>query len=82
MSRHCDIAYLKECLSYFGGCKAFYLIDLHYELAQTIENFKLIYRRAKSEGLKLKAHVDEWGTVNNVRCAVECLELDVVQPGI
>ncbi len=83
MSRHCDTAYLEECLSHFWGCKAFYSIDLYGdELAQPIENFKSIYRRAKSEGLILKAHVGEWGTADDVRCAVECLELDEVQHGI
>ena len=83
MSRHCDIAYLENCLSHFWGCKAFYSIDLYGdELAQPIENFKAIYRRAKSEGLRLKAHVGEWGKAEDVRRAVECLELDEVQHGI
>lgn len=83
MSRHCDIAYLEDCLSHFWGCKAFYSIDLYGdELAQPIENFKSIYRRAKTEGLRLKAHVGEWGTADDVRRAVEYLELDEVQHGI
>ena len=83
MSRHCDITYLENCLSHFWGCKAFYSIDLYGdELAQPIENFKAIYRRAKSEGLRLKAHVGEWGKAEDVRRAVECLELDEVQHGI
>ena len=41
-----------------------------------------IYRRAKKEGLRLKAHVGEWGTAKDVRTAVEELELDEVQHGI
>ena len=83
MSRHCDIAYLEDCLSHFWGCKAFYSIDLYGdELAQPIENFKSIYRRAKTEGLRLKAHVGEWGTADDIRRAVEYLELDEVQHGI
>jgi adenosine deaminase len=83
LSRHCNIAYLEDCLSYFWGCKAFYSIDLYGdELAQPIDNFKPIYRRARSEGLRLKAHVGEWGTADDVRHAVECLELDEVQHGI
>ena len=83
LSRHCDIAYLEDCLSHFWGCRAFYSIDLYGdELAQPIENFRPIYRRAKSEGLILKAHVGEWGTAQDVRRAVECLELDEVQHGI
>ena len=51
-------------------------------MAQPIENFKSIYRRAKAEGLRLKAHVGEWGTADDVRRAVEELELDEVQHGI
>lgn len=83
LSRHCDIGYLEDCLSHFWGNEAFYSIDLYGdELAQPIENFKSIYRKAKSEGLKLKAHVGEWGTAEDVRKAVECLELDEVQHGI
>ena len=83
LSRHCEIAYLEDCLSHFWGCKAFYSIDLYGdELAQPIENFKAIYRRAKAEGLKTKAHVGEWGTAEDVHRAVECLELDEVQHGI
>lgn len=83
LSRHCDIAYLEDCLSHFWGCKAFYSIDLYGdELAQPIERFIPIYRRAKAEGLRLKAHVGEWGTADDVRRTVECLELDEVQHGI
>lgn len=83
MSRHCKIDYLEDCLSHFWGCKAFYSIDLYGdELAQPIENFIPIYRRAKIEGLRLKAHVGEWGMADDVRRAVECLELDEVQHGI
>lgn len=83
LSRHCPIDYLEECLSYFWGNKAFYSIDLYGdELAQPIGNFKGIYRRAKQEGLRLKAHVGEWGSARDVRTAVEELELDEVQHGI
>ena len=83
LSRHCDVTYLKDCLSRFWGCKAFHSIDLYGdELAQPIEHFGPIYRRAKAEGLRLKAHVGEWGTAEDVRRAVECLELDEVQHGI
>jgi len=83
LSRHCEISYLEDCLSHFWGCKAFYSIDLYGdELAQPIEYFRSIYRHAKSEGLRLKAHVGEWGTADDVHRAVECLELDEVQHGI
>ena len=83
LSRHCPIGYLEECLSHFWGNKAFYSIDLYGdEFAQPIENFKSIYRRAKKEGLCLKAHVGEWGLAEDVRKAVEELELHEVQHGI
>lgn len=83
LSRHCPIGYLEECLSHFWGNRAFDSIDLYGdELAQPIENFKSIYRRAKREGLRLKAHVGEWGSAEDVRRAVEELELDEVQHGI
>lgn len=83
LSRHCPVDYLEDCLSRFWGCGAFYSIDLYGdELAQPIENFKGIYRRAKAEGLRLKAHAGEWGSAEDVRRAVEELELDEVQHGI
>ena len=83
LSRHCSVDYLMNCLSHFWGNKNFYSIDLYGdELAQPIENFKGIYRRAKKEGLRLKAHVGEWGTAKDIRTAVEELELDEVQHGI
>ena len=70
LSRHCGTAYLEDCLSRFWGCRAFCSIDLYGdELAQPIENFRSIYRRVKAEGLRLKAHVGEWGTADDVRRA-------------
>ena len=82
LSRHCPIDYLEECLSHFWGNKNFYSIDLYGdELAQPIENFKGIYRRARKEGLRF-CKLGEWGTAKDVRTAVEELELDEVQHGI
>jgi adenosine deaminase len=52
------------------------------ELAQPIEVFAPLYRRAKAAGLTLKAHVGEWGTADDVWRSVEVLELDEVQHGI
>ncbi len=51
-------------------------------MAQPIENFVPIYRKVKSHGLKLKAHLGEWGTADDVVRGVELLELDEVQHGI
>jgi adenosine deaminase len=52
------------------------------ELAQPVEAFKPLYRMAKTAGLRLKAHVGEWGDAESVQRAVEELELDEVQHGI
>lgn len=83
LSRHCPVDYLLDCLKHFWGHKEFYSIDLYGdELSQPIENFVPIYERAKAEGLKLKAHVGEWGTADDVVQAVSLLKLDEVQHGI
>jgi adenosine deaminase len=52
------------------------------ELAQPVAAFKPLYRMAKQAGLRLKAHVGEWGDAESVQRAVEDLELDEVQHGI
>jgi adenosine deaminase len=52
------------------------------ELAQPIEVFTPLYRAAKRKGMRLKAHVGEWGTAEDVQRAVEVLELQEVQHGI
>lgn len=52
------------------------------ELAQPVEVFKPLYRMAKDAGLRLKAHVGEWGDAESVQRAVEELELEEVQHGI
>jgi adenosine deaminase len=52
------------------------------EGAQPIDVFEPIYRKAKAAGLRLKAHVGEWGTADDVWRAVDLLELDEVQHGI
>jgi len=83
LSRHCSINYLERCLEPFWGHNIFYSIDLYGdEFAQPIENFIPIYKKAKKEGLKLKAHIGEWGTADDVKKGIEFLELDEVQHGI
>lgn len=82
ISRHCPVSAIQ------GWMEPFLEMDFHTfdlsgdELAQPIEVFKPIYRAAKGMGLTLKAHVGEWGTADDVRRAVEVLELDEVQHGI
>lgn len=83
LSRHCNIEYLSSCLEHFWGKKEFYSIDLYGdEFAQPIQNFIPIYKKAKECGLRLKAHIGEWGTAEDVVRAVELLSLDEIQHGI
>ena len=83
LSRHCSVNYLSRCLEPFLGHNIFYSIDLYGdEFAQPIENFIPIYKKAKKEGLKLKAHIGEWGSAADVKKGAELLELDEVQHGI
>lgn len=83
LSRHCPINMLEQWLAPFWEMDCFHSIDLSGdELAQPIKNFKPIYRKAKAQGLVLKAHVGEWGDADSVQEAVEELELHEVQHGI
>jgi len=83
ISRHCKRSWLWSWLTPFleaGGWRA---LDLSGdELAQPVEVFQPLYRACKDRGMRLKAHVGEWGTADDVWRAVEVLELDEVQHGI
>jgi len=82
-SRHNKRSWLWHWLTPFleaGGWRA---LDLYgEELAQPIEVFQPLFRACKDKGLRLKAHVGEYGTPDDVWRAVEVLELDEVQHGI
>jgi adenosine deaminase len=83
MSRHCSIRALDFWLAPFLEFDFFKSFDLSGdEFAQPIELFLPLYKKAKACGLRLKAHVGEWGTADDVWRAVELLELDEVQHGI
>jgi adenosine deaminase len=83
MSRHCRIEDIRRWMEPFLELRFYRAVDLSGdEFAQPIENFKPLYRLAKENGLRLKAHVGEWGDADSVRRAVEELELDEVQHGI
>ncbi len=83
MSRHCSTAALDTWLAPFLELALYKTLDLSGdEFAQPIERFVPLYRKAKAYGLRLKAHVGEWGTADDVWRAVEVLELDEVQHGI
>lgn len=73
------ISRLDEIFSY----NWFKSVDIcNNEFAQPIRNFKPIYQRAKASGLRLKAHVGEFGSADDVMEAVEELELNEVHHGI
>jgi adenosine deaminase len=83
LSRHCKVALLREWMAPWLELGFHQVLDLSGdELAQPIEVFQPLYRAAKSRGMRLKAHVGEWGTADDVRRAVELLELDEVQHGV
>lgn len=52
------------------------------ETRDDFERYRPYYKYAKSRGLKLKAHAGEFQGAENVRKAIEILELDEVQHGI
>jgi hypothetical protein len=61
----------------------FWGIDLYGdEFARPTGAFKALYRRARAHGLRLTAHVGEYGDADAVVEAVSELELDEVQHGI
>jgi adenosine deaminase len=82
-SRSLPLRTLLSCFEPYVDMGYFMSIDLYdIEDAQPPENFKELYRFAKSIGLKCKAHAGEFGDAESVREAVELLELDEVQHGI
>lgn len=83
ISRHCRILDIRRWMEPFLALRFYRTFDLSGdEFAQPIENFKPLYRLAKANGLRLKAHVGEWGDADSVWRAVEELELEEVQHGI
>ena len=62
---------------YFRG------IDLYgIEASREPEAYRHLFRKADRNGMKLKAHVGEFGDAESVRKTVEVLELEEVQHGI
>lgn len=61
----------------------FHSLDLYDdETACSPEAVKPLYAKARDAGMKLKAHVGEFGGTAEIRKAVELLKLDEVQHGI
>lgn len=83
IGRYCDVDKIYDRVEEILSKNWFKSIDIcGDEFAQPIENFKNIYRMAQSHGLKLKAHVGEFGSADDVMEAVEILELSEVHHGI
>lgn len=81
--RACDVDSAVSEADYVLNYGYFKSIDICCnEFAQPIKNFKPLYRKAKKFGLRLKAHVGEFGSADDVMEAVEELELDEVHHGI
>lgn len=83
LERGCDINETYEKIDEILSKHWFKSIDIcGNEFAQPIKNFQRIYRKAQNYGLKLKAHVGEFGTADDVKEAVELLKLSEVHHGI
>jgi adenosine deaminase len=83
MIREWEISDLETLTSACIDTGYFRSIDLYSrEDAKPPEDFTGIYRHARERGLKLKAHVGEFGDAESVRRTVEVLDLDEVMHGI
>lgn len=83
IGRECNIDETYDRMDEILSTGWFKSIDIcNDEFAQPIKKFQKIYRKAQSYGLKLKAHVGEFGTAEDVKEAVELLELSEVHHGI
>lgn len=74
-----NIYYAKESLNY----NFFKSVDIvGEELKIDFINFKELYRIARKKGLRLRAHVGEFGSAESIRQTCDLLELDEIQHGI
>ena len=81
--RGCDVHKAVEELDEILELNFFKSIDIcGDELAAPIDDFVPLYRKAEAKGLKLKAHVGEFGSADDVMRAVETLHLSEVQHGV
>jgi adenosine deaminase len=83
LNRASDPDYLMRTLEAHAKGGFHTAIDLYGdEFARPVEAFRSVFRRAKAYGLRLTAHVGEYGDADSVMEAVCELELDEVQHGI
>ncbi len=82
LSRYCDLADLEAWAAPLLVCGRCQAIDLYGdERAQPIAGFAALYRRARRQGLRLRAHLGQSGSARDMLDAVELLDLDEVQHG-
>ena len=61
----------------------FKIIDLYgEEKSQPVHLFEKIYQKAQAKGLKLKAHIGEFGTPDDILEVIEKLKVNTIQHGI
>lgn len=81
--RGCDVDKAVEELDELLAFDFFKSIDVcGDEFAAPVEKLVPLYRKAEANGLKLKAHVGEFGSADDVMRAVETLHLSEVHHGI
>ncbi len=81
--RGCDVNKAVEELDEILEFNFFKSIDIcGNELAAPIDDFVPLYRKAEANGLKLRAHVGEFGSADDIMRAVETLHLSEVQHGV
>ncbi|NQV02079.1 MAG: adenosine deaminase, partial [Bacteroidia bacterium] len=82
-SRVMPVRHLLRFFEPYLDLNYFTSIDLYDdEKSQPVQNFREIFRFAHRLGLRCTAHAGEFGTAEQVREAVEVLDLDAVQHGI
>lgn len=81
--RGCDAIWVADVIDQVSEYHYFKALDVcNDEFAQPTKNLIPLYRKAKEKGLRLIAHTGEVGTADDVRRAVEELELNEVNHGI
>lgn len=77
-----DISFAEKEFDEILGFNYFKSIDLVGDDTESADNFKGIYRRAKENGMILKAHLGEFGNAESIIRAADELQLDQIQHGI
>lgn len=83
IDREAELDYINNNAEQLIETKYFESIDIYgKEDAKPVKDFKGLFKKAKNAGLKLNAHSGEYGSAQDVKIAIEELELDAVQHGI